>query len=513
MNISYYKDIYNLLSKRHPNKKIYVISDHHFYHNNIIKYQRQNFQSVIEMNEYIINKHNSFIQPDDIVLFLGDFSFKKSELKNLLTRMNGYKYLLLGNHDNESIINCYGDLGLEGIFTNPVKIKNKFLSHYPLRDNEVDDINFKLLIQEFQNSNGINFHGHLHNNNIESSSFVNVCCEVRNYKPLLIDCTQETILDSKPLIINSNEFEQILKYLEKEKQINPSLIISDYIYALLLESISSYYKSFFVYGSYPLYKKYGFTSCFSDLDISLIYDENISKTQNRLYLKQIFDTAFEEAKNIDNLNLSMIKRIANMCIFKILYANNSGNIYSGYCDTNFIPIDIYCDTDFITTAGCSTLENILRNESSLIDDFRFPKYEVKFLTIDGDIANTLLQLLFQKDFNGKKALILKKLKYICRIYNNDVCDINNFENIFTRFFIRNIMFFHTTRRKEEIDYINGLSSLNSFIEQIPFSLKSQAEEILKNPTSLFNMIYKELLSVNFEEIPTKSKELIKSIKQ
>lgn len=88
---SYYKDIYNLLCKRHPNRKIYVISDNHFYHSNIIKYQRTEFNDVIKMNEYIINQHNSIVNNDDIVIFLGDFSFKKSSIKNLLEQMKGHK--------------------------------------------------------------------------------------------------------------------------------------------------------------------------------------------------------------------------------------------------------------------------------------------------------------------------------------------------------------------------------------------------------------------------------------
>lgn len=193
MAISYYKDIYNVLCKKYPNRKIYVISDHHFYHSNIISYQRPEFSDVFEMNEYIINKHNSVVGKDDIVIFLGDFCFKKSAIKGFLDQMNGHKYLLLGNHDCEDLIKCYGSLGFEGIFTNPVKINNMYLSHYPLQKDELDTVNFELLVKEFNKSEGINFHGHVHTNEVGSYPFTNVCCEAQNYEPLLIGYTEGII--------------------------------------------------------------------------------------------------------------------------------------------------------------------------------------------------------------------------------------------------------------------------------------------------------------------------------
>ena len=73
MAVSFYKDIYTLLSKKHPNRKIYVISDHHFFHSNIIQYKRPNFDNVFQMNEHIIKLHNKTIGSDDVVIFLGDF--------------------------------------------------------------------------------------------------------------------------------------------------------------------------------------------------------------------------------------------------------------------------------------------------------------------------------------------------------------------------------------------------------------------------------------------------------
>lgn len=514
MSISYYKDIYKILCQRHPNKDIYIISDHHFCHLNIIKYQRPEFNNTMEMNEYIINQHNSVVKEDDIVIFLGDFSFKKSSIKDLVTQMNGCKYLLLGNHDEESLSRCYGNLGFEGVFTNPVRINDMFLSHYPLEKGENESIHFELLVKEFNNSNGVNYHGHIHDRNAGEKPFLNVCCEAQEYRPLLIGHTESLKDDDVPLMINSKYFEEILKRMEKEENISPSLIISDYIYCMLLETMTPYLDFSFAYGSFPIYKKYGYISNFSDLDICMFYDENMSKRKNQELLKQLFDTVFESAESIDNLNLSVDKRFPNICIFELLYANKMGNSYRGYYDSNLVPLDIYRNTDFIVAKGCSSLENFMSHDTNLLSSFKFPKYESKFLNVNGDIANMSLQLLYQQGFSDKKALLFKKLKTIYRTHGKkDISNVEELDDIMSRFFIRNMMFFHTTRRKKEIDYVNEVGhSFDIFLDSIPTTLKLQMEEILVNPHSLFNTVNQELANTYFEDIPKKSKELIKSIK-
>ena len=515
MSYSCYKDIYKILCERHPNRKIYVISDHHFYHSNIISYHRTEFDNIFEMHEHIINKHNSIVGSDDIVIFLGDFCFKKAAIKSFLEQMNGHKYLLLGNHDSNDLINCYGKLGFEGIFTNPVKINDAYLSHNPLQKDEMDNVNFQLLVKEFNKSNGFNYHGHIHTCESVNLPFINVCCEAQNYEPLLIGYTENLIqTDDLPLIINSPEFNNILKFLKEKKSLEPSLVISDYIYTSLLEATMQYHDSSFVYGSFPLYKKYGYISNFSDLDVCLIYNEDASKNRNQASLKQMFDTAFESIQSIDNVNFSIDKRISNICIFELLYTDIFGNKYRGYYDANLVPLDVYRDTDFLTTCGCSTLEIFLKEDIDLIEKFKLPKYQSRFLTVNGDIANMSLQMLFQQDLNSKKDLILKKLRNIYRMCGqHDISNTTELDDIISRFFIRNILFFHTTRRKKEIDYINaGNHNFDSFMEVIPLTLKIQMEEILKNPHSLFNYVYQELSNVEFAEIPNKSNELIKMIK-
>ena len=52
------------------------------------------------MNEAIIKNWNNLINPEDIVYVLGDVLMgKKIESAKYLARLNGEKYLIIGNHD------------------------------------------------------------------------------------------------------------------------------------------------------------------------------------------------------------------------------------------------------------------------------------------------------------------------------------------------------------------------------------------------------------------------------
>lgn len=78
---------------------IFFSSDHHFWHNNVIRYCNRPFSSVEEMNESLIARWNSTVKPEDTVYYLGDFSlaFRAVELYSPI--LNGKKILISGNHD------------------------------------------------------------------------------------------------------------------------------------------------------------------------------------------------------------------------------------------------------------------------------------------------------------------------------------------------------------------------------------------------------------------------------
>lgn len=160
----------------------YVLSDHHFGHENICKFTDSNgnkvrpWDDVNEMNEYIIKKHNEVVKKNDKCYFLGDVSMKKEHLHHI-NRLNGIKYLVQGNHDifraNE-YLKYFDDVMAYRV------INKVIMSHIP--------INY-----ESRSRFICNIHGHLHQNRVISkdneviSWYQSACVELNEYIPVPID--------------------------------------------------------------------------------------------------------------------------------------------------------------------------------------------------------------------------------------------------------------------------------------------------------------------------------------
>ena len=86
--------------------KVFVTSDSHFGHRNIIKYCNRPFNSVEEMDYALESIWNSLVGPEDIVFHLGDVTLAGPDrYGDLLNRLNGKKILIAGNHDRDTIRN------------------------------------------------------------------------------------------------------------------------------------------------------------------------------------------------------------------------------------------------------------------------------------------------------------------------------------------------------------------------------------------------------------------------
>jgi len=150
-------------------------SDYHFSHANIIKYCGRPFETVEEMNETIIRKHNERVKPDDTVFFLGDFIFKGGneggveKYRQFEKRLNGKYIFIKGNHDRNN--------SLRTIIT-------KMYIHYGGKDicmaHRAEDADLNV---------PWNFCGHVHEKYKvkrlnENSLIVNLSVEVWNYYPV-----------------------------------------------------------------------------------------------------------------------------------------------------------------------------------------------------------------------------------------------------------------------------------------------------------------------------------------
>lgn len=131
--------------------KIYVTSDTHFGHRNIIKYCNRPFNSVEQMDSCMIDIWNAIIKPNDIVFHLGDFSLAGAEIAGpIIDKLNGKKILIAGNHDRGSIKN----------YPAWKRVSNTFDFHYKgievhMRHEPWDEI---------EHEEHLYLHGHCHGN-------------------------------------------------------------------------------------------------------------------------------------------------------------------------------------------------------------------------------------------------------------------------------------------------------------------------------------------------------------
>ena len=84
--------------------KIWFTADTHFCHANILRFSGRPFADVTEMNEELIRRWNDTVPADGIVFHLGDFCMgNASDWNNIIYRLHGRIYLILGNHDLKNI--------------------------------------------------------------------------------------------------------------------------------------------------------------------------------------------------------------------------------------------------------------------------------------------------------------------------------------------------------------------------------------------------------------------------
>lgn len=165
-------------------RNIFFISDTHFNHANILKFKDgkgnniRNFSSVSEMNEHMIEKWNSVVSDGDHIYHLGDVYFgNNGDASKILSRLNGRKRLLVGNHDHledRCLINHFKKICLWRIFRDQKII----CSHVPLHPDT---------ISERVDKGFINIHGHTHQNGSPEGPYKSVCVEMVDYTPVHIE--------------------------------------------------------------------------------------------------------------------------------------------------------------------------------------------------------------------------------------------------------------------------------------------------------------------------------------
>ena len=93
-------------------KQIYLTSDRHLLHKNILEYDKlRPFNNLEDHTDYIINSINE-LDKDTILLFLWDlWLWNADKIREIVSRITlNHKYWILGNHDLPNLVRKCSDL-------------------------------------------------------------------------------------------------------------------------------------------------------------------------------------------------------------------------------------------------------------------------------------------------------------------------------------------------------------------------------------------------------------------
>lgn len=184
-------------------ENIFFISDTHFWHKNVIKFDNRPFESIEEMNEVLISNWNSVVKKDSIVFFLGDFAFAGiTKTKEIADRLNGTIHVITGNHDDyKLLVKTDRFATIEGY--KEIRIEDTLIcmSHYPM------------IVWNSHHRGSIHIHGHCHGG-LTVSDFgkdyykrkvLDVGCNNINYTPISYLDVYKTISDRTIITLDHHE--------------------------------------------------------------------------------------------------------------------------------------------------------------------------------------------------------------------------------------------------------------------------------------------------------------------
>lgn len=184
-------------------KSIFFISDTHFGHANMLKFtnwdgsRMRPFNSIEELDELMIENWNKMVKPTDKIYHLGDVCYKCGNRDQIMSRLNGEKVLIKGNHDKDQLgwymkyfKDIRGTVHIDG---------NYLLSHFPIHPDSKGRFVRGL-------------HGHIHAQTVKKKVpcavyegyeavlrfkyevdpwYRNCCVEVNNYSPIPFEVIKE----------------------------------------------------------------------------------------------------------------------------------------------------------------------------------------------------------------------------------------------------------------------------------------------------------------------------------
>jgi calcineurin-like phosphoesterase family protein len=160
-------------------EKLWIWSDLHFFHNNIIRYTGRPYSNSDHMNRALLENFRKTVGPNDVSIWVGDVTFERGGThvtNSMLASLPGYKILVFGNHDLDKtgkLRSLYFD-EIHSIY----RIGNLIFTHYPWNAHVPDGY--------------YGIHGHTHDTDTGNRRRVNVSVEKVEFKPISLASLIET---------------------------------------------------------------------------------------------------------------------------------------------------------------------------------------------------------------------------------------------------------------------------------------------------------------------------------
>ena len=171
---------------------IFVISDWHLGHAGILTFKNEDgspvrsFDSVQEMDEFMIEKWNSVVKPSDHVYHLGDVAMKRVHLPTV-GRCNGHKRLVRGNHDifrTKDYLQYFDEIYATRV------LDGMIFTHIPIHPESMGRF-------------GVNVHGHVHGQpqGQYGPKYYNVSVEVMGYEPVSLEDLKKLVHNFQQTVV------------------------------------------------------------------------------------------------------------------------------------------------------------------------------------------------------------------------------------------------------------------------------------------------------------------------
>lgn len=187
------------LTQDKEERNVFFTSDFHMYHNNVLKFDNRPFEDIHEMHLALEERWNEVVEPNDIVIYLGDLDFARGDdkpsVEGMMYRLNGTIHFVMGNHDKYADIKKIGKFASVNDYLE-VRIKHMFPDSnsgvLKVTETLFCCMHYPIFEWNKKHHGSYHIHGHSHGNiyhgdesdYYEGRRVMDVGCMLHDYRPI-----------------------------------------------------------------------------------------------------------------------------------------------------------------------------------------------------------------------------------------------------------------------------------------------------------------------------------------